>query len=297
MSKIYNPRTLRTPYTFLICGIAIPFFTIFVFYTIRDSSTDAKNIIDVFNLAVVDLTLLSISAFIIGHHSVSLRQVLSQRMIFSHHIYKNFIITRHYIIKFLYVLMPILLSDLLINYLIFGTIIYQQKENPTLLEIIKHNIDAFLMVFSVATYFIITGVEFIKDHELKLAKICFLAINFEKSTFIEKIKFLTLGIYHYNNHLFKKIKFKIKNLDYIHSNILLSEKTLDETIKMISSKINEDNIMSGAVYLSTFHKNDDALFVQYSYKITIKELIPILAAAISTGILIFNFIRSLLITL
>jgi hypothetical protein len=124
-----------------------------------------------------------------------------------------------------------------------------------------------------------------KEFRFYLAKgYCIIASkNEEQEENLDKIKYLVSCLDSYNKYLLRKIKFGIKNINKIYSDIIIhtDEKNKDEIIKLICQYLGEDKLKL-AIYLSTLYKvpESEQFFVKESLLQKLRPIGAFLLAAI-----------------
>ena len=101
---------------------------------------------------------------------------------------------------------------------------------------------------------------------------------------LDKIKYLVYCLDSYNKYLLRKIKFGIKNIDKIYSDIIIQAdaKNKDEFIKSICQYLGGEDRLKLATYLSTVYKVPDSeqFFVRESLMQKLRPIGVFLVAAI-----------------
>jgi hypothetical protein len=110
---------------------------------------------------------------------------------------------------------------------------------------------------------------------------------------LDKIKYLVSSLDSYNKYLLRRIRFGIKNINKIYSDILIytDAKKKDEIIKSICKYLGEDRLRL-AIYLSTLHKVPvtEEFFVKESLVQKLRMVGAFLAATIPIVISIIQLV-------
>lgn len=135
-----------------------------------------------------------------------------------------------------------------------------------------------------------------KEFRFYLAKgYCIIALNKEDKD-LDRIKYLISSLDSYNKYLLRKIKFGIKNINKIYSDIIIiinsDVKKRDEVIKSICEYLNTGDRLRLATYLSTLYKVPDTeqFFVKESPIQKLRTIGAFLVAAIPIVISIVQLI-------
>jgi hypothetical protein len=133
-----------------------------------------------------------------------------------------------------------------------------------------------------------------KEFRFYLAKgYCVIASKNEDEEDLDRIKYLLSSLDSYNKYLLRKIKFGIKNINKIYSDIIIHIDTnkKDEIIKSICQYLGEDRLKL-ATYLSTLYKvpETEQFLVKESYLQKLKTIGAFLVAAIPIVISIIQLL-------
>jgi hypothetical protein len=132
-----------------------------------------------------------------------------------------------------------------------------------------------------------------KEFRFYLAKgYCIVASRKEGD--IDRIKYLFLSLDSYNKYLLRKIKFGIKNINKIYSDIIYADANKkDEIIKSISECLGGGDRLKLATHLSSFYKVPDTeqFFIRESLVQKLRTIGVFLVAAIPLVISIIQLIR------
>jgi hypothetical protein len=132
-----------------------------------------------------------------------------------------------------------------------------------------------------------------KEFRFYLAKgYCIVALKKEGD--IDSIKYLFLSLDSYNKYLLRKIKFGIKNINKIYSDIIYADANKKvEIIKSISECLGGGDRLKLATHLSSFYKVPDTeqFFIRESLVQKLRTIGAFLVAAIPLVISIIQLIR------
>jgi hypothetical protein len=136
-----------------------------------------------------------------------------------------------------------------------------------------------------------------KEFRFYLAKgYCVVALKKEQKEEddLDRIKYLFFALDSYNKYLLRKLKFGIKNINKIYSDIIINSdpKKKDEIIKSIYEYLGGEDRLKLATYLSTLYKIPDTeqFFVQESLVQKLRIIGAFLVAAIPIVISIIQLV-------
>ncbi|HET7285274.1 MAG TPA: hypothetical protein VFI70_11365 [Nitrososphaeraceae archaeon] len=135
-----------------------------------------------------------------------------------------------------------------------------------------------------------------KEFRFYLAKgYCIVALKKEqKEDDLDRIKYLFFALDSYNKYLLRKIKFGIKNINKIYSDIIINSdsKKKDEIIKSIYEYLGGEDRLKLATYLSTLYRIPDTeqFFVKESLVQKLRTIGAFLIAAIPIVISIIQLV-------